>query len=287
MKKLYYEVLPPDEHDKPETDEYSAQSGSEKTNQIIEVEPSAKAAERDRFLEFTAAVKKIKRVRFRVEKQTNNKQALTLILTLAVLVGGIFLMIIKSRVGQITVGAVMLGFIVVCIGIMIAQTVKARVPRYCYFAADERGVFCVSDMGDSATVYAYGTAYRINGDEFYTLDGGAYRDFLDGEGSGMLSLLSAKRADVEFEDDETLNCFVKNRIGGGHAVFFDGDSISSIESSQPSYTGETDPATGERKVKLDVFIKTEPTENFAWEISDRIKSAFDANGVSLPDMDGL
>lgn len=285
MKKLYYEVLPPD--DDGEADVYESDCASGRGKEIIEVEPSAKAAERDRYIEFTEAVKKLKRVRFRITKQTSDTAALTVFITAVVLVGGLFMLINKTRIAQIVTGSVMAAAIVIAVGVMIWLTAKARVPHYCYFAADERGAFCLSETGDAATVFAYGTAYSIKGDEFYALDGIAYRDFMDGAGAGVFSLLSAKRDDVEFEDDDTLTCYVKNRIGGGHRVVFDGGEIAEIISENPRYTDEVDSATGERKVKLDVFVKTEPTENFAWEIPDFVKDAFDANGVALPDMSGL
>lgn len=287
MKKLYYEILPPDETDDLTDITEGKSDGATKSNEIIEVEPQAKTAVRDRFAEFGEAVKKIKRVRFRIAKQNNDTAAVTVFITAVVLVGGLFMLLNKTRMAQIIIGSIMAAAIVIAVAVMIALTAKSHVPHYCYFAADARGIFCLSDTGDSATVFAYGAAYHIKGDEFYTWNGDTYKEFYDGMGAGMVSLMSAKREDVEFEDDETLNCYVKNRVGGGHRVVFDGGDIVEITSENPRYTDDIDAKTGERVIKLDVYIKTEPTDVFAWEIPEKIKNAFEANGVTLPDMSGL
>lgn len=273
--------MPPDDEEPIGADE----KPSDESSVELAVSAESAVAERDLYMELIAAAEKCNRVRFRVKPDHSSTMFGVLLMTaLIVAAGAVLINISKSNTGKILVGAIMLIGIAVAVALAVYYALKSRRVFYCYYARDDRGVFCVSVIGDKATVFAYGTAYRIDGETFYTLDEKGYRDFMDGEGCGVYSVLSARRESVEADGNTYI---VRGGIGGGHEVTVEDGRIVKIVSEQPYYTDEIDPKTGERKIKTKRFEKTDPVENFAWEIPAFVKQAFADNGVELPDMRGL
>lgn len=273
-KKLYYEVLPADDADE-------STSPITEVTAVSKVDDGALNAQRDEYAELIAAVKNTPRVRFRVRQNYNAAiSVITIFLAAVIIAGSVFLSLAKSRGMLIAVTVVMLAAIVGGISAMIYQTVKAKREYYCYYENTENGVYCMSVIEDLAVVYANGRAYRIKGEEMYTLDEQGFSEFLDGECSGLFSILSARREDVEYQEDTGLY-FVKNRVGGGHTVLVEDGRIIEITSEQPFYTDDVDASTGERKVKTKIYIKTDPEENFAWEVPAFVREKLRDNGVDV------
>ena len=277
-KELYYEVLPPDEDgDDIKTDVDSGGDGSlpEPANEPITV------MERDRFAELKAAAERIERVRFRVKPDYTSKLGfIVMLLTAAVLVGGVLMYIIKNTVGVIVVGAVTVAAVIAAIGAMIWQTVKMKRVFYCYFARTERGITCMSAVDGYATVFMDDRAYCIDGEAFFVIDPAEYREYYDGEGVGLYAVLTADKDSVEYDEDGEFY-FVKGVSGGGHAVFLEDGEIVKIISDVPRRTDEIDPKTGESKVKIVRFEKIERADSFAWEIPPFVAEAFEQAGVEL------
>ena len=271
-KKLYYEIIP--------ADDGGENTAADKDESAVSLKSDA-VAERDMYAELIAAVKNTPRVRFRVRPNYNaGISMITIFLAAVIIAGSVLLSLSKSTGMLIAVTVVMIAAIVIGIGAMIFQTTKAKRVYHCYYENTDSGVFIMSVIEDTAVVYALGTAYRINGDEFYTLDTAGFIDFLDGECGGLLSILSARREDVEYQED-TGFYFVKNRIGGGHTVAVENGRVVEITSEQPYYTDDVNRATGERGVKTKIFTKTDPEESFAWEIPAFVREKLRDNGVDI------
>lgn len=284
-KQLYYEILPPDDpNDISNSDTpIAADCFPEAAGDVTSV-----VAERDYHAELIAAAKRSPRLRMRVKPDHRaDEVGISMFLAAVVFAGLILMKISKSRTGIILVAIIMIAAVVGAISALIYFGIKRREKYYCYYLADERGTFCMSVIEDSAVVFACGVAYVIKKDRFYTLDADGFSTWLDGECCGIFSILNSAPSDVECEDSSSgEHCyFVKNRFGGGHRVFLtDNGKIDAIISEQPYYSDVTDGKTGERKIKTRVYEKTEPTENFAWEIPEFVRKAFDDNGVAFPDM---
>ena len=273
--ELYYAGLPPDEDG--ETTEEVA--GDERLPEPVDGE--AAVATRDRFAELKAAAERIERVRFRVKPDYTSKLGfIVMLLTAAVLVGGVLMYIIKNGVGVIVVGAVTVAAVIGAIGAMIWQTVKMKRVFYCYFSRTERGITCMSAVDGYATVFVNDRAYCIDGEAFFVIDPVEYRDYYDGEGVGLYAVLTADKDSVEY-DEEGEFYFVKGVDGGGHAVFMEDGEIVRIVSDVPRRTDEIDQKTGSSKVKMARFEKVERTDAFAWEIPPFVAEAFEQAGVEL------
>ncbi len=136
---------------------------------------------------------------------------------------------------------------------------------------------CLSVIGNRATLFANGVAYRIDGDEFYTLDGDGFITYLEGECSGLVAILFARRDDVSV-DDNVYN--VKNAVGGGHTVYVEDGKIAEIVSDQPRDTG-VDEATGMSVIKTDKFVKTEPVYDFEPTVPEFVSEALRARGINV------
>ncbi len=274
-KELYYEILPDDE---PQNEDAGGQTE-------LPAPPDTATATRDRYAELKAAAERIDRVRFRVKPDYTSRIGLiVMVLTAVILVGGVFMYIIGSNVGTIVIGAVMVVAVIAAIGTMIAQTVKMKAVYYCYFARTDGGFICMSAMDDCAAVLAADRAYCIDGDAFFAVDAEEYREFYDGEGTGLFAVIAADRESVEYDEDGEFY-FVRGRSGGGHTVFLEDGEIVRIVSDVPRRTDEIDRSTGESKIKLVRYEKVEPTRNFAWEIPPFVADAFDRAGVPLPKID--
>ncbi len=239
-----------------------------------------------KFDEFKKAVGEIDRARFRVRPDLKSDAfGIMLFLLIIISAGSLVAQISKNKTGAIIVAVITSVAVVIAIGVMISYLVRSKKVYYCYYAKTERGVFCMSVIGDNATVFAGGVAYRIECDKFYTLDAEGYRLWLDGEGTGLYSLSECTRDMFEVIDEQTF--FVNNEKGGGHEVHFADGKIQSIIGVQP-YTSDTlDPKTGERKIKARIFEKTDMTTDFEWVVPEFVKSAFDGARTDLPDMNGL
>lgn len=238
----------------------------------------------DRFVELKAAAEACARVRFRVKPDYRTAEAGAYIMLAVVVLAGILLMnITQKRAGTIVAVVIISAAVAAAIAVAVVYKLKSSKVYYCYCIRDENGVFCMSVVENRAVVFAGGTAYRINGDEFYMLDADGFRDWLDGECCGIYSVLSCTEPDVELVDDAGGGyCYVRNRVGGGHRVFIENGEIVAIASEQPYYTDETDARTGERKIKTRVYEKIDPTDEFEFAIPDFVEKAFAANGVSFP-----
>jgi len=278
-KRLYYEVLPNDEGER-ETESHEAANA----------EP-ALTAERDAYAELMAAARRVKRVRYKITPDYSTRAfGVLMFATVVIIAGGFLVMISKSDTGRIIIGSIMLLFVAVLIAIAVRAHIKTKRVHYAYFASDARGVFCMSETGSRAVVFAYGTAYGIDGERFYTLDADGFATYLDGECTGLYAILRAERGDVELCEDDGEYYYVYGASGGGHRVYIEDGSITRIVSEQPRSEDGGVPlgASGvEQSVKTEVFVKTEPAENFAWEIPEFIRRAFDDNNVELPDMSFL
>ena len=274
-KELYYEVLPPDE----DGEKIEEADGDERLPEPVD--GTTTVATRDRFAELKAAAERIERVRFRVKPDYTSKLGfIVMLLTAAVLVGGVLMYIIKNNVGVIVVGAVTVAAVVAAIGVMIAQTVKMKRLFYCEFARTDRGIVCMSAVDGYATVFEGDRAYCLDGEAFFVIDPAEYREYYDGEGVGLYAVLTADEAAVEYDEDGEFY-FIKGAAGGGHAVFLEDGEIVRIVSDVPRRTDEIDPKTGECKVKIVRFEKVERTDSFAWEIPPFVAEAFEQAGVEL------
>ncbi len=278
MKKIEYDILPEDVT--PVGSDDGEGGGALKEDMPA---PMGIIPERDRFEEFRSALNDIDRVRFRVKPDTRSDyMGAMLFMLITVLAGGILLRVSSSTVGDIIISVLMAVICVIAIALMISFTVKSRKVFYCYFVRNER-IFCLSAIGDEATVLIGDTAYRIKGEEFYTLDASGYATWLDGMGTGLFALLCADRKDVEYNEEDG-SYFVANSKLGGHAVYIEEGKVVRIVSEQPMNTDVIDPKTGEAKLKTKVYEKTDPTEMFALEIPGFVKDAFDKMGIDLPDI---
>ncbi len=283
-KKLYYEVLPPDEEecaDEKADDSTVDASGEDGVKCVTAVASDADDEVdfvRDAYAELNAAAQSINRARFRVQPDlSDGVGALALFMAAVIMAGCIFMYVIKNDVGKIVVGAIMIAAVIIGAAVMIYQSVKSRRIYYCYFSRGERGVCCMSVIEDRAVIFIDGTAYVIDGDVFYSVDEKGFVDFLDGECVGLVSVLDARREDVELIDNGLY--FVANRVGGGHTVTVEDGRITKISSEQPFYTDDTDAATGERKVKTKTYLKTIVDGEFSWEIPPFVKDRLTDNGI--------
>lgn len=267
-KKLYYEVLPAEE-------ESNADENKEKA--LEEVAPAITPT-RDEYAELMEAAKRVKRVRFRVMPDYKGGiSAVTMLLAALIIACGTIMSIAKNKAVIIGVAVVLGVAVIAAVVFRIFQSVKEKRVYYCYYQNTDDGVFCMSVVEDRAVVFAHGTAYVIDGEQFFSLDERGFLTYLDGECSGILSVLNAKREDVEVEEHGFL--YVKNRVGGGHVVMLEDGNITEITSEQPIDTDEVDAKTGERKVKTKTFVKVDPTEDFEWEVPEFVRERLRFNGI--------
>ncbi|MCH5161038.1 MAG: hypothetical protein J1G04_03305 [Clostridiales bacterium] len=256
-KRLYYEIT---EDEKSEETLLPTEIGIEPT--------------RDYYRELISAAKKIERARFRVkEDDRSNIMSLTLITFAIVIVGSILLYVSKSKVGSIVIAAIMITAVAVAVASMIVFTVRGRKEYYCYYFKTDDGPVCISFVGGNATIFVSDRAYRIEGENSYTFDARTYIDYLDGEGTGILSVLTARESDVQIIDENGIYR-VKNRVGGGHDVIVEDGEIVGIASMQPYKTDVVDGRTGEAAIKTKLFEKTTMTDDFTVELPDEIKSLY-------------
>ena len=237
----------------------------------------------DAYAELIAAAKSVKRVRFRVMQNYNgNISAITMFLAAIIIAGSVIMSLAKNKGVMIGIAVVLVIAIIAAISAMIYQSAKAKRVYYCYYQNTDDGIFCMSVIEDRAVVYANGTAYRIDGEDYYTLDERGFLTYLDGECSGLLSILNARREDVEVEElPDGMLFTVKNRVGGGHKVFLENGEIVEITSEQPYKTDEVDAKTGESRVKTKMFIKVDPQEDFEWAVPEFVKTKLASMGVNV------
>lgn len=242
--------------------------------------------ERDYAAELVGAIDAVKSVRYRVRNNAHADSMLAVLLfTCACIAACGVLMHISKNSGGIIASSVIAG-VAVLAAIVAATviTVRSRRAYYCYYARTDRGVFCMSIGDGEATVFAYGTAYRITRDAFFTLDEKAYAEWLDGDGVGFVSIL---RSIGRTEYDENAGVYVVDADNVRHEIIIDDGVIAEIVSIQQVQTDEVDVKTGGAKTKKKVFQKTEPTAEFAWEVPPFVKQAFFDNGVEFPDLSEL
>lgn len=238
------------------------------------------------FDELKSIVGGITRARFRVRPDYRSEAFVAMMfLSIVIVAGAILLNISKSTTGIIVISVIMAVVVAIAVGVMASYIVKSKKVFYCYYFNTERGVFCMSVIGETATVFAGGVAYRIERDKFYTLDEEGYRLWLDGEGAGLYSVMNCSRGDFEVTDDGV--CFVNNPKGGGHELHLADGKITSIVSIQPFSTDVVELKTGEQKIKTRVYEKTDMEVDFEWEIPEFVKNAFDGARAELPDVSGL
>lgn len=259
---------------------YEKTDASEKEN-ITDSGVTEETEERDDYAEFTAAVKGVTRVRYRVKREDNPYTAALFVIMGIILVCAVFIGVGNNDTSTIVFAAVIIAAVITGVAVFIVSKVKARTPYYCYYARTEDGVFCMSVIGDTATVFAHGRAYRIEGERFYILDEKGYREWLDGEGVGLYTALCSDKKDFECSCGAYA---VASPHGGSHEFFIRGGVIEKIKSVQPISTEDVDQKTGEAKLKYRTFTKTEPTTDFKWEVPEFVTDAFSAADESLPDM---
>ncbi len=277
-KKLYYEIIPADE--KVEDAERDGRAQQSQSVELSAADVETVTPERDGYAELMQAAKNTPRVRFRLRPDYNGSKSIaTMFLAAIIIAGGLLLSFAKSRGAIIGVSVCLLAAIAVGISVLIYVTAKAKRVFYCYFENTERGVFCASATDELAVIYAYGRAYRIERDNFYTVDERAFIKYLDGECCGLMSVLCAARGDVEITDDGVF--FVKNSAGGGHTVIVDDGRIVEIQSEQPYETDEVDAKTGEARIKTKMFVKTDPVYEFTWELPEFVKDRLADNGIDI------
>lgn len=269
-KELFYEVI--------EEGESAEQTALPSDGAIV--------PERDYAAELASAIGAVKRVRYRVRSNAHADSMLAVLLfTCACIAACGVLMHISKNSGGVIASSVIAGVAVLAAIVAAAViTVRSRRACYCYYARTERGVFCMSAGDGEATVFAYGTAYRITRDAFFTLDEKGYAEWLDGDGVGFVSIL---RSIGRTEYDENAGVYVVDAGNVRHEVVIDDGVIAEIVSIQQVQTDEPDVKTGGLKTKKKVFTKTEPTEGFAWEVPPFVRQAFIDNGAELPDLSEL
>ncbi len=241
-------------------------------------------SERDAYAEFKAAVSNVTRVRYRVKREDNPYMTALFVIMGIITVCAVFIGVGEVGTATVVLAATAIAAVVVGIVIFIISKTKANTPYYCYYARTDDGVFCMSVVGDNATVFWGGTAYRVEGENCYTLDGKSYREWLDGEGAGLYSALETDEPDFEYEGGVYA---IAAPHGGAHEFVIKDGVIETIKSVQPYATEEVDPKTGEAKIKYRHYVKSEPTTDFTWEIPEFIKDAFAAADIPLPDMSEL
>lgn len=260
---------------------------STKDKEISEAtEQELREREDKAFDELKSIVGGITRARFRVRPDYRTDAfGIMLFLSIVVVAGAILLNISKSTTGIIIIAVIMAVVVAIAVAVMVGYIIKSKRLYYCYYFNTEHGVFCMSVIGETATVFARGVAYRIERDKFYSLDEQGYRLWLDGEGAGLYSVLNCARGDFEVTDDGA--CFVNNPKGGGHEIHIADGKIASIVSIQPFSTDVVELNTGEQKIKTRVYEKTDMEVEFEFEIPELVKNAFDGARAELPDMTGL
>lgn len=271
-KELFYEVIE------------DGESAEDRTP--MAVYPDALVPERDRAAELKQAVDAAERVRYRVRTDAHAQSMLAVLLFTCACIAacGVLIHISKNSAGVIAASVLVAVAVVAAVIVMSVITVKTKRAYYCYYARTERGVFCMNVGDGEATLLAYGTAYRITRDAFFTLDGKGYAEWLDGNGVGFVSMLGAIGR-TEYDENAGLYIIDADRVR--HEIAIDDGVITEIVSVQQVQTDEIDIKTGDAKTKKNVFVKTEPTAVFAWEVPPFVKQAFEDNGVEFPDLTGL
>lgn len=260
----------------------------EKNDEIID---DKRASDDKKFDELKALVGGITRARFRVRPDYSSDMfGIMLFLMIITCAGSVLLNIsinIKnSTVGVIIVAVIMIVVVVIAVAVMISYTVKSKRIYYCYYFNTERGAIALSLIDETATVFYGGVAYRMERDKFYSLDEEGFRLWLDGECTGLYSILNCSRDDFEILADDLY--FVANKKGGGHEIHLDeSGNIKSITSAQPFSSDVVDVKTGEAKIKTRKFVKTEMTTEFDFAVPEFIVRAFEGARATLPDLRGL
>lgn len=246
----------------------------EKTEDTAPAELQPSDAETDdAFGEFKAAVGGITRLKMRVKPDVQGQsRGIIMMIMLIIVAGAVFLGFSKNRIATIVIAAIVVAVAVAAIVVMALVKASARKVYYCYYIRDERGVFCMSVIDDSVTVFDGETAYRIEGDNMYTLPPEAYAEWLDGEGTGLYFAQSIKDRDDRFEYTGA-SYVIKSKEGGSHEYFFEDGKPTRIVSCQPCKTDEVDEKTGKAKVKIKEFEKVDPTDDFVLEVPDFVKQS--------------
>ncbi len=279
-KQLYYEIVDSEEENS---------ASKEKTGEV-ETLPATDALDvtpaRDPYRELKAAAEKIERARFRViPDNKSNIAALTLVTFAIILAGCILLYLSKNKIGSIVICSIMIAGVVVSVAAMIVNTVQARKVFYCYYFKTDFGAVCISYVGNATVYISSDRTYRIEGENVYALDSGAYTKWFDGEGAGIVSILSAKEGDVELIDEDVGGGVYRVECDGiGHDVYIDDGKITQIVSKQPYKTDVIDEKTGEAKIKTKLFEKTEMTEDFTVELPEDVKQTFRNFGLDIDEV---
>lgn len=268
-KQLHYEIIDDGNDEK------------EQLSNSTELEHATPAVkpERDAYAELIGIAQKTERVKFRVKPDHSSKRmTVGFVLGGAVLLGAILIGTLKNGTAIIVVSAFVLAAVIgAIIGMCVLTSAQNGKNNYCWYVREGDSVLCLSVIGNRATLFANGVAYRIDGDEFYTLDGDGFITYLEGECSGLVAILSARRDDVSV-DDNVYN--VKNAVGGGHTVYVEDGKIAEIVSDQPRDTG-VDEATGMSVIKTDKFVKTEPVYDFEPTVPEFVSEALRARGINV------
>ena len=196
-----------------------------------------------------------------------------------VIAGGLLSLFVKNQTAVYVVCSLVLAAVIAAVVVMCVLAKKQNGAHYCCFVRDVNEVKCLSVIDDRAVLFTGGTAYVVDGDEVISLDRDGFVTYLDGECTGLYAAMCASRELVSFADDGAH--FVKNEKGGGHAVYIEDGKIVAVTSEQPFETNDTDGDTGERVVKTKTFYKTDPQEDFEWEIPEFVKAALSARGIDV------
>lgn len=276
-KKLYYEIIEDERSEDGDEARENTATSAELAHTTEAIEPV-----RDAYAELNGMARKIERVKFRVKPDYSGKRmTVGFVLGGAVLVGAILIGTLKNGTAIITVSAFVLAAVVgAIIGMSVLTAAQNDKNNYCWYVRDGASVACLSVIGSRAVFFANGSAYRIDGDEFCSLDADGFITYLDGECSGLVAILSARREDVSADDNVYR---VKNAVGGGHTVYAEDGKIAAIVSEQPRDTG-VDEATGMSVIKTDKFVKCEPVYDFEPTVPEFVKNALKLRGINIDDL---
>lgn len=248
-----------------------------------------KELEDGKFDEFKNKISGIKRARFSVKRNRQDDLLGFIMLMSCIVMAARLLTLINESEALVIVAAVItLVAAAVAIGFFIAYMIADRKKYYCYFFSGDSGVTCISVIGETATVFFGGTAYRIEGENFYTLDDRGFCEWFDGECTGLYSALQCERKDFELLDvkekkgKNEYTAAVYNGETDRHDFTIKDGQIKEIISVQPYKTDAVDSKTGMAKIKNRVYIKRDYTEDFEFTMPEFVKSAFEKAGAELP-----
>lgn len=236
------------------------------------------------FDEFKKTISGIKRARFTVKRSRQDDLFFVIMLLAAVIIAGrILLLINDGKTMTIAVTVVTASAVVAAIAFFTVFKLSERNKKFCYYFSGENGVTCVSVIGETATIFFGGTAYRIEGEKFYTQGERYFKEFLDGECSGLYSALQCARDDFELISVKGTK-YVAAVLGeyGCHEFTVVDGKIKSVVSRQPYKTDAVDIKTGMAVIKTRAYIKKEYTGDFDFQMPAFITEAFKKAGAELP-----